>query len=73
MSSGNKIAKVPPFYSVNNDTFYQGPAWVIKPKLFLRKETHVKHPGPAYYRIPDRSAYAHPGMQLSQLQIIRQK
>ncbi|CAF0985159.1 unnamed protein product [Adineta ricciae] len=65
MSSGNKIAKVPPFYNVNNDTFYHGPAWVIKPELFPRKETHVKHPGPAYYRIPNRSVYAHPGVTIA--------
>ncbi|CAF1005238.1 unnamed protein product [Adineta steineri] len=56
-----KIVKAPPFYNVHNDTFYHGPAWVIKPRLFQPKENHIKKPGPGYYNIPDRSLYERPG------------
>ncbi|CAF3618698.1 unnamed protein product [Rotaria sp. Silwood1] len=60
--SNRKIrTKAPPFYSVHDDDFYHGPAWVIKPKIFQSKEKLIKKPGPGYYHIPDRSIYIRPG------------
>ncbi|UJR09369.1 hypothetical protein I4U23_013613 [Adineta vaga] len=64
MLSRYKFEKKPPFYDVCNDTFYHGPAWVIKPRLFPPKESQVKKPGPGYYHIPDRSVYTRPGVTI---------
>jgi hypothetical protein len=51
----------PPFYSVHDDDFYHGPAWVIKARLFQPKEDHLRKPGPSHYHIVDRSIYTRPG------------
>ncbi|CAF2609919.1 unnamed protein product [Rotaria sp. Silwood2] len=61
MSNTKIRTKAPPFYSVHDDDFYHGPAWVIKPKIFQLKEKFIKKPGPGYYHIPDRSIYTRPG------------
>jgi hypothetical protein len=60
-SNRERIAKAPPFYSVHDDVFYHGPAWVMKSRLFEPKENTIKKPGPGYYHIPDRSIYTRPG------------
>lgn len=62
-----RIAKVPPFYSMHDDVFYHGPAWVIKPRIFAPKENYIKIPGPNRYHIPDRSIYARPGTKKKNL------
>jgi hypothetical protein len=61
ISNRKRVVKAPPFYKMNDDDFYHGPAWVIKPRLFPLKENHIEKPGPSHYHIPDRSIYARPG------------
>ena len=52
-----------PFYNVQEDKFYHGPACVIKPRLFPLKDNRTEKPGPGHYHIPDRSIYDRPGKE----------
>ena len=61
--SSLRYKTMPPFYRVRDDTFYHGPAWVIKPRLFQPNGEPDERPGPAHYSIPERSIYARPGEQ----------
>lgn len=61
MFERKNLTKRPRFYNIYDDTFYHGPAWVIKPRLYPPKENQIKQPGPNHYHIPDRSVYTRPG------------
>lgn len=61
MSNRKIRKKQPPFYNINDDNFYHGPAWVIKPRIFQPNDKLSITPGPCDYHIPDRSIYIRPG------------